>query len=116
MSFPNKYLKQKAVYWAKTGIDGFHKTTYGTPVEINCRWEYGNKLVVDDLGKERNSKATVFVDRDMNNDDGIYFGTLDSLSASEKADPTLINEFEVIKQYKKIPSVSAKKFLRVVWL
>lgn len=34
-----KYLKQKLVYWQKTGTGASGQSTYGQPVEVDCRWD-----------------------------------------------------------------------------
>lgn len=59
MSIVSNDLKQKAVYWPEPVNDGFGGFSYGTPIEVDCRWIEKSELIKDDKGTEVVSQARV---------------------------------------------------------
>jgi hypothetical protein len=104
-------LHQVAAYWAPTGNDDYGRPTWGTVVQINCRWEDKATLYVDAKGREFVSRAIVYVDTDV-----APMGVLSLGPVSQLSDP--INPFAnpntwEVKKYERIPEIdNAQKFLK----
>jgi len=112
----SKYLTDTAVFWEKTGKNGFYELTLSTGVEINVRWEDRNELFINYDGKEEYSGAIVYIKQDMSPDDFLYLGELTDLSAEEQANPKLEQSAFAIKKFEKIKSVGGRSTLRRVFL
>lgn len=52
-------LNQFAVYWAPAGLDANLATTYGSPVQLRCRWEDVVQLMMDAKGDSYMTKAVI---------------------------------------------------------
>lgn len=63
MSIIKKVRKQDAVYWPPLGVDRNGKPTYGTPIQIKCRWDDRNELMTGPDGEQFVTKSQVMVDR-----------------------------------------------------
>lgn len=70
--------KDKAVWWRASGKDKYGKDKYDSPVEIACRWEDQMGQYFNSRGESNNSKATVYVDRQMTPGDVLKHGPKDS--------------------------------------
>lgn len=114
MSIITKMLKQEAIYWPPVSADNYGQPTFGSPVEIACRWEDVQKEILTPEGEEIISSTTVYVDRDVEIGGALLLGTLSS-SVNEGA--PLENEgSRVIRQFDKLPTFKATEFLRTVYL
>ncbi len=123
MSFLSNNLKQTAVYWALTGLDGYGQHTYAEPVELDCRWEDKQEKFTDLEGNENVSQALVYFKTDITKGlDGwgfLFLGSLTDLASdtsnptSESLDPYDIYE---IKSYRKTPTIKNSRSERKVWL
>lgn len=108
---------QTAVYWANPVRDGSGGYTYDAPIEVSCRWDIKQKLVLDRDGKEVVSQAKVFVTQDMDVEEILYFGGLTDLTAAQKANPKLIDDaFEIITFEKVSQIFETNDFYRAVYL
>jgi len=59
MSLITRVQKQFLVYWAYTGADLFGQPTYGTPIQMSCRWDDAIKQVFLDDGSPVFSKIEI---------------------------------------------------------
>jgi len=114
MGLIERMRKQKAMYWAYTGTDGYGNPSFSDPVEIDCRWSEHQELYKDNSGEERVSRAVVYVDREVTMDGYLKLGELDSSSVSD--DPRDYNDAFMIKQIANIPNMRATNYLRKAWL
>jgi len=101
-------LKQKAVYWAPTGFDASGKPEYGSPVEINCRWEDVAKEFIGTDGTTQISRSIVYTDRDVLLGGVLLQGELDSGSD--------VNDGTEIKGFDKIPNLRVTEYARMAYL
>ena len=116
MAFLDSFLNQIAVYWPTPVKDGYGKLSFGTPIEINCRWQQKNELFLNSEGKETLSRAVIYPDQDVEVEGYMYLGRLTDLSILEKANPQLeVNAFP-IKAYLKTIDVNGKEYVRKIWL
>jgi len=106
----NKYLDQKAVYWATPVSDGLGGHTFTTAVEIDVRWEDKQILFVDIDKREVLSTAIVYSVTDYTIGGYFYLGTLSSLSDS--TNPKTIDGAREIRNVSKVPSVNNLTTLR----
>lgn len=108
--------KQTAVYWPSPTADGYGGYDYGTAVEIDCRWEWRQKVILDRAGKEKISRAVVYVKQDLDLQGFLYLGSLDDLTTEQRSDPMKVDDaFEII-EFKKIPGINAKQHLRAAYV
>lgn len=113
ISSAERKMKQKAVYWAKTGDDIGGDPIYANPVEIKCRWEDVHEQFVDAHGKDAVSNSKLLVDRDVTIDGQLWLGELKNLDSFI---PTENDGAYAIRKLEKIPNSRATKFLRIVML
>jgi len=111
MGIITRMRKQTAVYWAKPSDNRRGSRTFGTPVEIDCRWEDVRKLFVDDMGREITSKSIVYTDRVVEIDGWLYLGELDDLTTAQKADPQKVSNAGVIRAFDKLPNLGNRETL-----
>lgn len=109
-------LNQKAVYWGTPVTDGYGKLTFGTPVEVDVRWEAKMELFLSFNGKEELSQAIIYSETDMDVDGYLYLGLLSELSTAEKTNPLLEVNAYPIKQFKKTPDITGETYVRKSWL
>lgn len=110
---------QTAVYWPDPVEDGFGTKTYGTPVEITCRWEAKQQLVraFDAKGNTYDYICIAYVTQDLDMEGVLYLGRLTDLTAQEITTPAIKDGTYVIKQFEKVPSLySTTDFLRRAFL
>jgi len=98
--------KQTAVYWGNPQNDGAGRMTYDPPIEINCFWIDEQETLIDNDGKERVTRARIFVLQDMDEQGVLYLGTLDDLTDDQKSDPKAnLQKAREISQFIKTPSL-----------
>jgi len=103
MAFPDIQQNQTAVYWGAPVNDGFGGRTWDDPVEIACRWETKEALVLRSNGQQTLSHSRAFVATDLDEDGVLFLGTLDDLDSGEEADPTTVTGAYSIVRFEKIP-------------
>lgn len=79
-----KYLKQRMVYWVRTGTGSSGQAIYGQPAERRCRWDDLVAQVQTLTKRTFMSKAEIMLDEPVVVGSLIYKGTI----ASWKALPT----------------------------
>lgn len=106
-------LRQTAIYWPPAAPDGLGGQTYGTAIEIRCRWQDVAVLFRNDQGEEETSDAVVYVDRVLQRkgylalvsfvEDSSYATPHDVVGSKEirqvNVSPSLRNQFQVNKVY-----------------
>ncbi len=102
-------LRQKAVMWAKNSYDANGEVTIDAAVEIDVRWETGNRESQDARGNTIAITSTAFVDR------VIEVGSIMWLGAQRDVSDPPTNLRQVV-DYDEIPDVKGRKFRRVVSL
>ena len=114
MSIITKMLKQKAVYWAPSGLDEFGQPTWGSPVEISVRWEDKHEQFMDDDGERQLSRALVFVSQDVEVKGVLLLSVLDGSVIQD--DPKANQDAWEIRKYDRLPNFKATEFLRSAFL
>ncbi len=99
-----------ATYWAPPTPDGFGGGTYPAPVEIACRWEDKPELFIDAEGREQQSAAVVYPDREL-----LVEGWLVQGSSAEADPHNAAGAFE-IKAARKITSLRNDCFEIKTWV
>lgn len=108
---------QTAVYWANPQENGYGGKTYDDPVEIKCRWEDKQQVIVDDNGEQLLSRSVVWGNMDFQYNGMLFLGTLADLDSSEEEDPRSIEGICIIKRFEKTPYLgSTTIFLRKAYL
>jgi len=106
--------KQTAVYWATSTNSGYGET-YDAPVEIDCRWEDKEKLLIGLDGEEKMSTAKVFTNSTLAIDGFLFLGDLDDLSSST-AGPRDVAASRKIIGTGKIPDLLGSDFIKFYYL
>ena len=95
--FVKKNLKQDAVYWGP-GVgddDGFGVRTFASAIQIKVRWEDVQQMSMDAEGKEFVSMATVYTDRELENQGWLLLGVLTSLPSDTTDPKSIADAFEI---------------------
>jgi hypothetical protein len=108
MSIATRNLKQTATLWTAGATDVYGNRTWSAPVPIPCRWEDVQEKVLDFQGNEIISKAIVYVDRDLSNNDYIGLGVYSDLTPPAAA--------KEVRNFSKIPNLAATQYVRKVIL
>jgi hypothetical protein len=109
-----KVMKQKAVYWAPSGVDEFGKPEYDTPEEIDCRWEDKQEEFITPNGEREISHAKLIVDRDLLKKGVMWLGELDDVT--DEDNPKNNDGAWEIRAFMKTPNFKGTAFLREVYL
>ena len=120
----SKMLKQHCVYWGSPVADGYGGFTYADAVQLSCRWEDMEQVILDSKGETITSRALVFLSQDVEVDGMLFKGTLEDLydsdasdsSAGAVSDPRTIDGAYFIKRFQKTPSVDGVGLLRKAYL
>ena len=115
MSIITKVLRQKAVYWPPGDRDKYGRNTFGSPVEIKCRWDDKIQEVVQEDGSETMSVAEVMVDRDLAVGGVLLLGELDT-EKENATRPDLLAGASFIGTWEKNPNLKATEFVRTVYM
>lgn len=75
-----KFLKQKLVYWRRTGTNTSGQPTYATPVEMICRWEDAQAEIITPSaplpGRTVIANSHIYTETDMVVGSWVFLGTL----------------------------------------
>ena len=117
MRLITKMLKQYAVYWplSATELDKFGQPTYGTAVEIKCRWQDQSEEYLDYNGVRKISKAKVYVASDVDVGGVLWQGRLTAVPTSTTVPKKNAGAFE-IQRFDKMPDLKVRKYLRTAYL
>jgi len=102
MSIISKMRKQKAIYWAPTGNDGYGDDGFQAPVEIQCRWQDVKDLIKTATGEEQISNSLVFPDRVVVEDGYLKLG---ELSTSTLLNPREDDAAFPVLHFEQIPNL-----------
>ena len=117
MSLIKRAMKQDAVYWPPSGVKGTGKKTFGSPIEIKCRWdESSSRKYTDDRGVEQTSNAIVMVDRDLQLGGLLRLTTLTALGVDTATYADGTARYYEIKKIDKTPNLRVTEFLRECWI
>ena len=116
MKIITKMLKQTAVWWPLTAarFDGYGQPIPSTPVEIKVRWEDVGEEFLEYKGTTQLSRAKVYVDRDVEVGGILMLGGLGDIT--DESNPKENDNAWEIRRVEKLPTLSAKQFLRTVFL
>ena len=94
-NFISKNLKQTAVYWpvGNATDDGDGNITHPSAVEISCRWQDVNELVMGIDGEQFLSRAVIYADRELDDHGWLLLGNL-----PQGADPRAVDGAYRIKK------------------
>ena len=106
MSYITRNLKQDVTYWAPAVPDGFGGRTFAVPVALKGRWEDRTTLFIDADGQEAVSRSRVYLSADVAINGYLFLGT------STVADPTTLENTEMIKDFRKTPDLRARSYER----
>ena len=104
-----RVMKQRVVYCAPNGSDAAGQPLFQEPDEFKARWE---EYQAEDMSTETSTKVsecTVYVEKDVEIGGMLYLGTKDDLSKPLIPHKTARR----IKAFEKLPTRSAKQFLRI---
>jgi len=105
-------LTQKAVWWSKTGQNRFNEPTTAAKVEVNVRWETGNKETVNPSNATIAIDSTVVVDRAMKIGDLLWLGALKDIATPDSS----VEDLREIVNYKETPDIKGRQIRRVAEL
>jgi hypothetical protein len=112
----NGAMNQKAVHWVKNAQDGYGQTSYSQAVSLDVRWQESSKLFISQTGKEETSQHVVYAETSIEFDDYLWLGDLTSLSAAQKADPTLVTRALPVRGRNKSYDLQGNIFVSKVFL
>ena len=108
-------LNQKCVHWLKTGSDKYDMPTYGTPTEIDCRWDDVTELFMSLKGELEPSRSTVYSLTDFHPDDMLWYGTMAEYTAQHDGED--VRTFaHTVRRADSIPDIRAEVYLRMAFL
>lgn len=110
VGFVTQFLKQKATWWHKTGIDGFGNVTFTSPTPIVCRWEDRSEIITNAEGAQVPSRSRVWTAIDITIGDWLKLGTSNTLDPQDEDMAFMVQDF------RKIPSLDATDFERLSFL
>ena len=106
---------QTATYWQLGNVDGYGKRVFLTPVLIQVHWSDRTDLVIKKGEEETPSRATVFVQQDMQAGEYLALGDF-TATGTLTTDPQSIPEsaFQVLQYMKNISMMGEAYFRSVV--
>jgi hypothetical protein len=126
MRLIKRMCKQKAVYWAPTTPGSNGKMKFAAPIALNVRWSDVQKAFLDVDGNKQLSMAKVFTLVDVLPLGAVWLTPLkavdldaDAIALVNKEDilnPFLNDGAFEIRKFMKIPTISARQFVRISWL
>ena len=110
-------LKEWAVYWplSSAEVDAYGQPTYGTAVEIKCRWEHKPEENLNKDGVLKVTRSKVYVASDVVVGGVLWRGRLANVPTSLTKPKKNAGACE-IEQFKKIPDLKYRDYLRVAYL
>lgn len=113
----NRMCTQTAVYWGNPRNDGQGGFTFDAAIEINCRWEDSNEVVVGNTGNTFSAKSVVYPTVDLVEEGMLFLGTLNDLDSTEIVSPMSLENAYLIKRFDKLLALgSTTEFLRKAYL
>jgi len=111
MQILKKVRKFPCVYWGPAVNTG-KELVYPLPVQCKCRWEDEQEVIQLQNGGEYISKSLVLMDRLVDVDGYLFYGSLDDMKAKygNCVDPREIVEARIIQKVLTIPTLKAKNY------
>ena len=119
LKFVESVCVQKALYWGNPTPDGFGGKTYDDVIEIKCRWDDKQELILNKEGKEVMSNAEITVIDELSMDGLIKLGTYEDITEEDPTEviPLSLNGIFTIVKTETTPLFrSANEFVRRVWV
>lgn len=120
MRLLTRMLRQDAVWWAQSQDsdgrpvhDEHGQLLYDDPVAVRVRWEDIREEYIASNGSKEISRSKIFVAVDMKPGDYLMLGELDSSIAEDPRDEE--QAFD-IKSWNKVPTLSGRRYARIVYL
>lgn len=119
--FIERACQQTAVYWGNPVADGYGGHCYDSPVEVKCRWEQKQELIMIQKGpsahgEEIISTAQIYVLQDVEEGEYLYLGSLNELDSNPDNPKEVEDAFQIKKFEKTSVHHSTTKFIRKVYL
>jgi hypothetical protein len=111
-----KFFRQRAVYWPKGPPSKDGKETFGTPVQIRCRWEDTQVEVKDATRANGVWSSKSVVDTDHPVQKGGYLWKGDFSRLADRDNPKANADASRIEYRDSIPSVEADQTLYTAYL
>lgn len=116
MRLIKKMCKQDAIYWPPDVVsDDYGQRTSVAPIDLKVRWEDTIQQMVDEKGTAFQSKAEVYVLQDVKLSGIMCQGKTTDAGIDLRVPMNNDGAYE-IKKIDKIPTLSAKQFVRIVYL
>ncbi len=109
MAIIDTFRRRDAVYYPQDGMSADGNPTFGIPVEIKVRWDDVTQRFNLPDGSEAISNAVVYVDRQMDIGDLLFYGTLLDLKYPDE--PLKNRRINEIRQFSRIDNLKATKTL-----
>jgi hypothetical protein len=106
MSFLTFGQTQQMTIWVKTGVNGYNKSTFASPVQRDCRWEDRTTRIQVAEGQEITARSRIFLSEDVALGDYIAFGVVAG------SDPLEIPAARPVIDFRKTPSLDGTDFER----
>ena len=117
LKFISKVCVQTAVYWSAPSPNGFGEMQFASPVEIKCRWDDTTEIITNKHGAVVNSRATLLVTQQLDENGYLFLGSLEDLSAEQKENPLLVPKSFAIERADKNPLFKSRdKFVHQIYL
>jgi len=97
---------QKAVLWTKAGVDGYANPTLNEPEEIEVRWQWTRRNVLDATKKTVVIEAIVVTDRRIEVDSILWLGGLDDIPGTSYV-PT--SNIMIVKFNDEVPDIRGRE-------
>lgn len=99
MNIQNKLI-HNAVYWAPSSMDAYGKLTFADPVDVPCRWDDRDSVILTQDGESINSTTQVLSETDMVVRGWLLLGLVEDLP-SDYDDPSLVPGAREIAKFDK---------------
>jgi len=115
-SLLHRRLTMTAVYWSSPTSDGYGGSTFADPVEVKCRWQWKDEIITGDNGEQIVSSVQVFLLQDVDEGGYLYYGELDDLTTTQKADPRSVAGASRIIRFVKTANMKNTEYVRKAFL
>lgn len=107
-------LRGRCTYWPKVGNDSFGQPTFGTPVQLKCRWEDCVKQIMTHDGRTVSSQARIYLESDVS-PGGVLLQVLLENVADLSVPFNNEGAWEIMR-FDKLPTLRYSQFLRTAWV
>ena len=116
LNFIDRLSVQTAVYWGSPVPNGYGGSTFADAIEIDCRWENKNQIVVGTDGKEITVDVIILTNTDMEIGGFLYLGSLTDLESDPNPDDSGVDAYEILSK-RSIPLIrSTTEFVKTYYL